>query len=308
MSARIPYAQYLAAKKTIDDRSLNAGVWTRLADALPEATERDPLRVLELGCGIGTMVERCIECGLLHHAVYTAVDRDAQLIELARKRLSSRSATQTTSTKRHPKEQLTLASLDGSSVKVNFIVGEALEFVRAQIGQERWDLVIAHAFLDLVDLDIIPDLLKLLEPRRLFYFSLNFAGLTSFLPEIDPTFDEKVFELYHRSMDARRVEGAQTGGSRTGRKLLERILAAGADILQAGASDWVIAPRQAGYTTDEITFLQAIVQMVQDELHDHPELDPQAFKRWIEQRRTQIEQGELVLLTHQLDILGQRKS
>jgi SAM-dependent methyltransferase len=307
MAARTSYTQYLAAKKSIDDRSLNAGVWSRLADTLPEATESNPLRVLELGCGIGTMVQRCIERGILQHATYTAVDQDAQLIEVARQRLSGQQPRQADTLDATSQLEISLPGQNGATLRVNFIIGEALEFVRAQRGRDLWDLIIAHAFLDLVDLEIVPVLLELLEPLGLFYFSLNFDGLTSFLPEIDPVFDDKVFDLYHKSMDERRVDGARTGGSRTGRRLLERILTENADILQAGSSDWVITPHQGGYTADEITFLQAIVQMVHDELQDHPDLNPQEFKDWIKQRHTQINHGELVLLTHQLDILGQRK-
>jgi SAM-dependent methyltransferase len=305
MAARITYAQYLAAKKSIDDRSLNAGVWARLAGALPQGTENDRLRVLELGCGIGTMVERCLERGLLRQAVYTAVDRDVQLIEVAHRRLSSLPSASVELLEPDSKAAVSLPGRNYSAVQINLIVSEALEFVQTRRGRKVWDLIIAHAFLDLVDLDSLPALLDLLEPQGLFYFSLNFDGLTAFLPEIDRVFDHQVIDLYHRSMDERQVNAAPTGGSCTGRKLLEKLLAMGARILQAGASDWVITPQAGGYTPDEVTFLQAIVQTVQNELQDHPQLDQLQFKEWIEKRQAQIERGELVYIAHQLDILGQ---
>lgn len=307
MLRRITYARYLAAKKSIDDRSLNSYVWSNLADSLPEATERNPTRVLEVGCGIGTMVERCLENRLLHHALYTAIDKDSQLIEFAAQRLGRWASANACSMVEDSQGEITLTFQDDCQLVINFLVGEALDYVRTQGDRQSWDLVIAHAFLDLIDLEAVPALLELLKPGGLFYFSLNFDGLTAFLPEIDPLFDRQVVHLYHTSMDDRRVGGTRTGGSRTGRLLMQRLLAEGARIKRAGASDWVITPRDGGYTTDETIFLQAIVQMVQDELGDHPDLDGQRFQGWIEDRRAQINSGELVYIAHQLDVLGQGK-
>jgi SAM-dependent methyltransferase len=307
MVAQVTFTQYLAAKKSIDDRSLNAGVWARLADILPQGTESHPLQVLELGSGIGTMVERCLERGLLRQAIYTAVDQDAQLVEIAQRRLSRWPTAQVNTAEPDSWSAISLPGQNDAAVKINLIVNEALDFVHARRGRTVWDLIIAHAFLDLVDLEFIPVLLELLEPQGLFYFSLNFDGLTAFLPEIDRVFDQIVIDLYHRSMDERRVNGALTGGSCTGRRLLEKLLAVGAHILQAGASDWVITPHAGRYTPDEVTFLQAIVQTVQDELQDHPQLDRQQFKEWIEKRQAQIERGELVYIAHQIDLVGQPK-
>jgi 16S rRNA A1518/A1519 N6-dimethyltransferase RsmA/KsgA/DIM1 with predicted DNA glycosylase/AP lyase activity len=49
---------YLVAKKTIDDRSLNRTVWDRLQRALADQETGNQLRVLEIGSGVGTMIER----------------------------------------------------------------------------------------------------------------------------------------------------------------------------------------------------------------------------------------------------------
>ena len=58
------FPRYLAAKKSVDDRALNRRVWETLAQSLPAASPA-PLRVLEVGAGIGTMLERLLESGLL---------------------------------------------------------------------------------------------------------------------------------------------------------------------------------------------------------------------------------------------------
>ena len=65
MSIPITYSllRYLAAKKSVDDRALNWQVWQHLVAALPRATPQQPLRILEVGAGIGSMVERLRAAG-----------------------------------------------------------------------------------------------------------------------------------------------------------------------------------------------------------------------------------------------------
>ncbi|MEJ2472576.1 MAG: hypothetical protein P8Y74_01635 [Desulfobacterales bacterium] len=52
------FIDYLVAKKTIDDRSINRAVWDRLQSELADQETVERLRVLEIGSGIGTMIER----------------------------------------------------------------------------------------------------------------------------------------------------------------------------------------------------------------------------------------------------------
>src|SRR5215469_546724 len=90
MSIPLTYslARYLAAKKSVDDRALNWQVWQRLVAALPEATPEQPLRILEVGAGIGSMVERLLAADVLTHATYTAIDMAPMLLAEARRRLA----------------------------------------------------------------------------------------------------------------------------------------------------------------------------------------------------------------------------
>ena len=64
------YTRYLAAKKSVDDRALNHQVFTALAQALGPRQASGPLAFLEVGCGIGTMVERLWDWGILTYADY----------------------------------------------------------------------------------------------------------------------------------------------------------------------------------------------------------------------------------------------
>ena len=65
------FTRYLAAKKTIDDRSLNRVVWDVLARQLHRRPT--PLHVLEVGAGTGVMLERMLEWGLLTQVDYTGI-------------------------------------------------------------------------------------------------------------------------------------------------------------------------------------------------------------------------------------------
>ena len=75
------FIRYLAAKRTVDDRALNRRVW----DAMISSAGGAP-RVLEIGGGIGTMIERIIDDGRLVPRSWSLMDEQPALIAEARKR------------------------------------------------------------------------------------------------------------------------------------------------------------------------------------------------------------------------------
>jgi hypothetical protein len=172
---------------------------------------------------------------------------------------------------------------------------DVFEFVRSK--PEPADLLVAHAFLDLLRLpESLPEILSL--TRHLAWLTINFDGLTAFEPTADAALDEQIVRLYHRSMDER-----PTGGdSRAGRHLLEELPRLGAHVLAAGSSDWIVHPRDGAYPGDEAYFLECILHFVEQSLSGHAELDRREFAAWLATRRTQIARGELIYLAHQLDL------
>jgi len=295
MSNSFSFTRYLAAKKSVDDRALNRHVWQALKARLPER----PLRVLELGAGIGTMIERVAEWELLSTAVYTAVDSEADNIAHLCQRLTQSGFI--------PHENRLRWSSDGRSLTVYPHTADIRQIAAdpAQAGQ--WDLLIAHAVLDLLPLErLLAPLLGLLKPGSLFYFTINFDGETIFEPLLDPILDAGIMRLYHASMDNRLIDGERSGDSRTGRHLFQQLTAAGGHILAAGSSDWVVYGQDGRYPADEAYFLHCILQMLAQTLSPAPELDPAQFAQWLSQRQAQIERGELVYIAHQLDFVGLR--
>ena len=299
------FIRYLAAKRTVDDRALNRGVWEALAQALPG--ER-PVDVLELGAGIGTMIERCLEWHLLNTARYTALDVDPGYLAAAQARMRGWAERQGWQVGRTRPGDLRLEG-DGRRLDLEFEVTDAFVYAESHRGRRAWDLLIAHAFLDLVDIPaVLPALLALLRPGGLFYFTITFDGVTSFQPEIDQNFDALVEACYHETMDRRLIDGRPSGDSRSGRHLFGHLQAARATVLAAGASDWVVFPQHGGYAGDEAYFLHFIVNTLNTALAGpsagHSSLDPDRLGSWVAARHRQIDSGELVYVAHQLDVAG----
>jgi SAM-dependent methyltransferase len=300
------FIRYLSAKKTVDDRALNQHVWQTLVENLATISPQKPVRVLEIGCGIGTMLTRMLEWGLVSEAEVTAIDALPENIVAASQHLNGWVKTHQYQFKFSGEE----VELNGQGQRVRFRLEavDLFDFIQRQAGQETWDLVIAHAFLDLMNVpDTLPLIFQLSRPGGLFYFSLNFDGVTSFEPAIDPIFDQLVERLYHHTMDERITAGRPSGDSQAGRHLFAHLKDAGANILAAGASDWVVYPTVQGYPGDEAYFLHFIINTIAGALADHPDLDPMRFQEWIAARHAQVERLELVYVAHQLDFVGRWK-
>jgi hypothetical protein len=268
------FIRYLASKKTVDDRALNRRVW----EAMLSRVNGTSPRVLELGGGIGTMIERAAAEPGLRPGSWTMVDAQQAVVDEARRRLAN---------------QVPFAT--------DLVCADVEEFLQRRNG--GFDLVVAHAFLDLLDpVLILPTLLGCARPGATFLFSVTFDGLTAWEPEIDAELDKRVVDLYHGTMDGRIVNGRPSGDSRCGRHLLSLLPRCGYRLLEAGSSDWVVYPRDGGYPADESFFLSCVLGFFEESLNGHPGLGPGELSAWLGARRKQLAGGELILVAHQLDV------
>jgi hypothetical protein len=301
---KFSFTRYLEAKKSVDDRALNSHVWQALANHLPASSREKPLRIIEAGAGIGTMIERMLEKNLLSYATYTAIDVDRENKAGALRRMRDWSASQGIGLSVGSGDRWKLTGA-GKRIDVRYRNEDFFDFVGGNGG--KWDLIVASAFLDIVDIPTaLPLMLDLLDDEGLCYFSINFDGMTILEPAIDPELDRLIVNRYHRSMDERTVNGKPSGNSRTGRCLFSCLSACGARILAAGGSDWVVFAGPDGYPGDEAYFLHVIVHTMHEALKSNPALDSRRLGEWVAQRHRQIERGELVYIAHQLDFIGRK--
>jgi predicted O-methyltransferase YrrM len=296
--------RYLAAKKSVDDRALNGQVWQHLVAALPRTTPQQPLRILEVGAGIGSMVERLLVGDVLTHATYTAIDRAPALLAEALRRLCQWARERGFEVDESRQGQLRVRRAE-QHITIETEAIDVAHFMAREHGRRAWDLLIGQAFLDLIDMPTtLPGLCSLVRPGGLLYFPTTFDGDTVFQPESDTEFDRAIEACYHRAIDERVLDGKPSGDSRAGRRLLAYLRTAAVEVLAAGGSDWVVFAGANGYPADEAYFLHDIIHTIDLVLTGHPHLEAERLGAWVAQRHAQIEQGALVYIAHQLDVLG----
>lgn len=299
------FPRYLAAKRSVDDRALNGQVWQKLQGALEGMRGSQPVTVLELGAGTGTMLRRLHERGMLGRADYLGIDAEAENVAAARS--ETRAWVEQAGLRCEEKGECLRIHAPAGRIDAWFQQAELGGFLRTWSGRREWDLVMAHAFLDLVDVPASVRHIKLLAGEGgWFCFTINFDGMTALEPEIDPELDERIVGLYHRTMDERLSNGKPSGDSRTGRRLFGWLREAGLEIVEAGGSDWVVFAREERYREDEAYFLNCILHFFEDALIERPELRPGELADWLAARQAQIVRGELVYIAHQIDILARR--
>ena len=288
------YARYLAAKTTVDDRALNRQVLGELCRLMPAGTPR----VLEVGAGLGTMVARLLDWGVVSAGEYVLLDADRELLDCSRQWLRDWAAA------RGVRSDLLPDGLQVGDLRVRLVHAELGSYLEAAHGALA-DVLIANAVLDLLDVPaILPGLLRLLVPGGVYWFTINYDGETIFEPG-HPR-DDQVMRAYHRDMDERVRYGRPAGERRTGRLLFHHLRAAGAPALAAGSSDWVISAGPDGiYPANEAYFMRRILDTIRDALRNRPDwVDPEDLADWLAVRCRQLAAGDLVYIAHQLDFTG----
>jgi hypothetical protein len=249
------------------------------------------------------MVERALEWGLFDRADYLALDAMPENIKEADSRVPAFGKTLGFEVSAQSGSYRFKRGATG--VTLSLTPSDVLDFIDEESQTTGWDLLIANAFLDLLDVPAaLPRLLSVLRPGGLFYFTITFDGATILEPEIDPALDARIQALYHETMDKRIVKGKSSGDSRTGRHLFLHARSVGAHLLEAGSSDWVVFAGPDGYPADEKFFLHFIIDTMASALAGSPELDAQELREWTRLRHAQVEDEILVYIAHQMDFLG----
>ncbi|MFK7847373.1 MAG: hypothetical protein AB8G77_18925 [Rhodothermales bacterium] len=299
------YARYLASKEPVDERSLNRNVWDAFAKALsayePQSDD-SPVKILEVGAGIGATFRRIANLPAKQHLTYTLLDLEAVNLDYFKGHANS--WMRMIGYVRLSEERLVWKNEAGRVIEVELVLADIHDYL-SESNASLWDIVVGQAFLDLFDLEtFLPALFRLIAPGGLFYFPINFDGITSFLPSLEPSLDDRVEDVYHSSMDARALKPGVRGRSQSGRHLLSELMKLELHTLEVGSSDWIVYPRQGEYAGDEAYFLQQILQFVKNELSKSNEVSPEEAKYWVRTRLNQLQKRKLIYLAHQIDVFG----
>lgn len=278
------FSIYLQSKWKLDSKSLHP----RLLGELKEYI-RSGMQILDLGAGNGAMLNRLFR--ELEDCEYHALDMNPALLE-----------------------EINTASLP-KRMKLQTVAADAQEFLN-ECSAESYDVIISHMFLDLVNIpEIMPQIRRNLKPGGWGYFSMVYDGNSRFFPS--HPMDSHVMGLYNGSMkDSRR------DGSRAGRELLQYCSKdAGLEVLDAGASDWMIVPRQEGYADGEWYVLSSLLEFFHQVLSENEgkaELAPhgdesgtdigssRTLMDWLTTRRAQLDAHTLGFANSQVDLLVRR--
>jgi hypothetical protein len=285
------FPRYLLSKQSVDDRALNKDVLGALRANLPE----EPFIITEVGGGIGTMLARLIRWDVISHAEYTLVDEMEENIQFVRSWLPEWVNKNGLAIEEVDNHELRIFD-NKCDVPIKLVQADVFDFIDQK--PKPADLLIAHAFLDLLPMPAsLPKLFSL--TKDLAWLTVNFDGVSTFEPIIDQELDAKIERLYHETMDTR----PSGGDSLSGRHLFGYLQQFGAEIEAAGSSDWVVYPVGGGYPNDEAYFLQFILHFFEESLGKHPDLDKVTFANWLKRRQDQVACGELVYIAHQMDFL-----
>ena len=202
------YARYLAAKTSVDDRALNRHVLAELRRLMPAGAPQ----VLEVGAGLGTMVARLMDWGVVGTGEYILLDADRALLNDSRRWLRDWAAA------RGLRSDVLPDGLQVGDLRVRLEHAELGRYLEAAHGAQGAqgaqgvpaDVLIANAVLDLVDVPaILPGLLRLLVPGGVYWFTINYDGESIFAP--GHPHDDQVMQAYHRDMDERVRYGRPPG-------------------------------------------------------------------------------------------------
>ena len=298
----LDFSAYLDAKFALDSRSLNPTVLENLRRAL---ALRSSLRCLDLGSGKGATIKRLVDLCPAASLEITALDLDPGLLTSGAEQLSQdfqkrgfqilRSATGL------------VAQTRTRRISIAFACDSALIW---NPGMGEFDLIAAHAFMDLMPLAALCEkVLALLKPAGIFYASLNYDGETALIPPYpEESLEREILEYYDLSMEQRRLDHAATGGAYSGRRLVGALSRSGFEIEAYGASDWEITPLRGQYRDRDAACLQALLDMIHAEAQDSGRFNPELLARWYRERCAAIDVVRLGMIVHQLDILAAKPS
>ena len=114
------FQRYLSAKKSVDDRALNRNVFDTFSKYVSDGKNHS---ILELGGGIGTMVQRLAEWLPEFDLDYTLIDLDSENINYAKKLFNHSISGDVNNIHTRPINPATIDN-DMKQLRLNFLTGD----------------------------------------------------------------------------------------------------------------------------------------------------------------------------------------
>src|SRR6185436_18198653 len=119
------FPHYLLSKQTVDDRALNKDVLNALRVHMPP----EPVSIIEVGGGIGTMLKRLIQWGILCNGDYILVDAMEANITYARAWIPRWAAEAGLSVERFRQNELRLCD-PARDVRISLKCADVFDFIQ----------------------------------------------------------------------------------------------------------------------------------------------------------------------------------
>lgn len=295
-----PLTEFLQAKYSLDQRSLNSEVWNIFIETTAEFHQ---LNLLDVGTGTGSMLRRLIQTQHSGILSLTGLDQEAELLNIADGEIADILSQNDFKLKRE--RQNLIASKQQDLVKFIPVCTPLSEFVSTP---DSYHVITTHAFMDLVPLaHTLTHFIDWLKPGGLFYSTINYDNETVIFPPYQDTdLEEHILMEYDNSMERRRISGLAVGGAKCGRRLYQTIQQIGLDILAYGSSDWNIFPNNGNYRDDDQVILRYLLQWIFSEAEKNSSIDATNLNHWFQYRKQQLAERQLGIIIHQLDILAQK--
>ena len=285
----------------MDARAVNLAVRNAVAQAVARMPADRPLRVLECGGGAGGAFRQWTRLFAPFPQVeFTVVDRDPVPLAVYRQEVHAWADAEGFRMEEEDANRLRFGG-GGRAFDVRF---REAAIPRGFDPREdgAFDLLLAQSFWDLLGRGTALSLgRRLLAPGGIFYATLTFAGVTRFGPPHE--LDRRLLVCYHASM-----AGDRGGDPIAGERLLGEVCLPGSGFseLAVGRSDWRVVPTDEGYPAEEDFFLETILEFVEKEVRETPEIAHPELNEWLYTRRRQLANHQLSFAARQQDMAALR--
>jgi SAM-dependent methyltransferase len=298
---------WLAARRPFDEAALDERAIRTIRRWADGRRDADPLRVVDLGSGVGAALQRALPWLGDGPCLAFAVDTDQSLLATAPTTWRERGWAvhplgESMDAGRSPYEVVR----DGQCATVIPLITDALAPLDMAGGPADGsiDLVLAHAFADLVPLDrLAARVHALLRPGGLAHLALTYDGETVFEPTDDAPLEARIIAAYHRHMDASQAESESYGGSTAGRRVAPAFEAAGLRMLRAAPSIWQVRS-DPGEGVAARAVLSCLIRFVVDSQSHPGEARSDEITHWERSKCAALAAGELSVRVRHVDVLA----